>query len=368
MFTRLPVGVIIVLYPFLGGVTMLDAAFVFPAIKGFQAHREYFASMVPLGIIPQLFRFVDDDLPPEIRAQRTLNRSRIPEMCAYIIENPDNYVFSSLTVSVDGQLVFQPLNEDNPLIGHLHIPMDARFLINDGQHRQAAIAEAIKRKPELKKEHISVVFYRDEGLQRSQQMFSDLNRYAIRPTKSINILYNSREEDSIIAKRVVEEVEVFKGLTEKEKTALSNRSKALFTLSAICTATSELVKDLELTTDQKSELATVFWNTVETNIPEWGQVKRGEIKSSELRQNSICSLSITLVALGAAGGTTIKQYPDKWKEKLGRLRQVDWRKSNPTWEGLVFVNGKVAANRSTQKAMTSYMNDYLTKDNGENNA
>lgn len=347
---------------------MLDAAFVFPAIKGYQAHREYYTSMVPLGIIPQLFQFVDDDLPPEIRAQRTLNKARIPEMCAYIIENPDSYVFSSLTVSVDGQIAFQPLNEDNPLVGHLRIPMDARFLINDGQHRQAAIAEAIKRNPELKKEHISVVFYRDEGLQRSQQMFSDLNRYAIRPTKSINILYNAREEDSIIAKRVVEEVAVFKGLTEKEKTTISNRSKVLFTLSAICTATSELLRGIELSIDQKSKLAVDFWNTIETCIPEWGKVKRGEIKSSELRQESICSLSITLVALGSAGGMIIKQFPKEWKKKLGKLKQIDWSKTNPIWEGLVFVNGKVAANRSTQKAMSSYMNDFLTKDNGENDA
>ena len=155
---------------------MSDAAFVFPAIKGYQAHREYYTSMVPLGIIPQLFQFVDEGLPPEIRAQRTLNKARIPEMCNYILENPDSYVFSSLTVSVDGTLDFRSMNTDNPLIGHIHIPMDARFLINDGQHRQAAIAEAIKKKPELKKEHISVVFYQDEGLQRSQQMFSDLNR------------------------------------------------------------------------------------------------------------------------------------------------------------------------------------------------
>ena len=85
---------------------MLDAAFVFPAVKGFQAKREYYTSMVPLGIIPQLFQFADEGLPPEIRAQRTLNRARIPEMCDYIINNPDSYVFSSLTVSVDGSLEF----------------------------------------------------------------------------------------------------------------------------------------------------------------------------------------------------------------------------------------------------------------------
>ena len=347
---------------------MLDAAFVFPAIKGFQAQRAYYISMVPLGIIPKLFRFIDDDLPPEIRAQRTLNKTRIPEMSAYILENRDSYVFSSLTVSVDAPIAFQPINDETPNIGHLRIPMDARFLINDGQHRQAAIAEAIKVNPELMKEHISVVFYKDEGLQRSQQMFSDLNRYAIRPTKSINILYNSREEDSIIAKRIVEEVDVFRGLTEKEKTAISNRSKALFTLSAICTATNELVKGLPITTEQKSRLAIDFWNTVETYIPEWVQVKSGTIRSCQLRQESICSFSITLVALGAAGATLINQFPDTWKKRLSKLLQVNWRKSNPLWEGLVFVNGRVAANRSTQKAMNNYMIDFLTKDSGGNDA
>ena len=139
-------------------------------------------------------KFVGEQLPPEIRAQRILNRARIPEIRDYILENPDDYVFSSITVSVDGGMEFIPLNENEPFLGHITISMSAKFLINDGQHRQAAIAEAIKRNPELKNEHISVVFYRDEGFAHSQQMFSDLNRYAIRPTKSINILFNSREE------------------------------------------------------------------------------------------------------------------------------------------------------------------------------
>lgn len=85
--------------------------------------------------------------------------------------------------------------------------MTSRFLINDGQHTRVAIAEAIKMNPALKNEHISVVFYRGEGLLRFQQIFSDLNRYAIKPTKSINILFNFQEESSIIAKRIIEEVD-----------------------------------------------------------------------------------------------------------------------------------------------------------------
>ena len=78
----------------------MEAAFIFPAVKGFQANHEYFISMVPLEIIPRIFQFSDDELPPEIRAQRVLNKARVPEIRDYILDNPDSYVFSSLTVSV----------------------------------------------------------------------------------------------------------------------------------------------------------------------------------------------------------------------------------------------------------------------------
>lgn len=221
--------------------------------------------------------------------------------------------------------------------------------------------------PALKNEHISVVFYRDEGLLRSQQMFSDLNRYAIKPTKSINILFNSREESSIIAKRVIEEVEIFKGLVEKERTAISNRSKALFTLSAICTATNELLAGFNLPLQDKINLAKGYWSVVGSYMPEWNKVKNGEIKPSDIRRDYICSLSITLVALGYAGNTIVQHPRDTWEVHLKTLSDIDWRKTNPEWENLVFVNGRVAANRSTQKAMSNHMREVLSETAGNNN-
>ena len=49
---------------------MKTAAYVFPAIKGIQAQREYYISMVPLEVIPGIFQFSDEELPPDVRAQR----------------------------------------------------------------------------------------------------------------------------------------------------------------------------------------------------------------------------------------------------------------------------------------------------------
>ena len=56
------------------------------------------------------------------------------------------------------------------------LPLEAKYVINDGQHRVAGISEALRSDPTLASDTISVVVLPDAGLERSQQIFSDLNR------------------------------------------------------------------------------------------------------------------------------------------------------------------------------------------------
>ena len=42
--------------------------YVFPAIRGIQAEREFYVSMCPLRLIPKIFLFDEDELVPEMRA------------------------------------------------------------------------------------------------------------------------------------------------------------------------------------------------------------------------------------------------------------------------------------------------------------
>ena len=243
----------------------------FPAIRGIQAGREYYISMCPLRLIPRIFLFDEDELNPELRAQRILNKSRIPEMARYILANPKDYIFSAITASIDGKVKFESMGDEKTerTMGRLRVPMNARFIVNDGQHRRAAIEVALRENPDLGDETISVVFFMDVGLKRCQQMFADLNRHAIRPTKSLGILYDDREDDSRVAKALTSQVPIFLGLTELERSSISNRSLKLFTLSGIYSATRSLLNGLELpSVDAKIELATEFWTHVSTYFPE----------------------------------------------------------------------------------------------------
>ena len=137
-----------------------------------------------------MFLFDEEELPAEFRAQRILNKGRIPLISKYLIDNPKDYVFSSITASIDGDVQFIPFggNDSKNKIGELKIPMSAKIIINDGQHRRAAIEQALKERPEIGSDTISVVFFIDGGLKKSQQMFADLNQHAVRPYKVIRNL------------------------------------------------------------------------------------------------------------------------------------------------------------------------------------
>ena len=177
----------------------------FSVVRGLQANREYYIAMIPLGSLPKLFSNDSEYIAPEFRAQRCINEARIPEIRDYILNNRTNYVFSALSASIDGKFSFIPSELDSS-VGILEVDMDAIFLINDGQHRKAAIEAALVEAPDLAQETISVVFFEDAGLKRSQQMFADLNKHAVKSTMSLSTLYDSRDDLANAVKEVVSKV------------------------------------------------------------------------------------------------------------------------------------------------------------------
>lgn len=348
------------------GVRRSEFEYVFPAIRGIQAGHEYYVTMCPLRLIPRLFVFNEEELPPEMRAQRSLNKARVPEMARYIVENPDSYTFSALTASVNAEVRFESLaggTGPEERVGTLTIPMSATFVINDGQHRRAAIQQALLENPSMGDETIAIVMFIDVGLDRCQQMFADLNRYAIRPAKSIGVLYDHRDPMAAISRLVVSQTPLLSDLTEMESSNLAPRSRKLFTLSALHTATSALLDELmpdSLT--ERVDLAANYWRLVAEQFPVWQQVYRGEITAGEVRQDFIHTHSIVLHALGRVGNSLLResQTPSTWKTRLKKLRTIDWHRNNAeTWEGRATNAGKVSKSRTNVELTTAYIRTVL---------
>ena len=317
----------------------MNFSYHFPAVKGIQAGREYYISMVPLKLLSRLFPAEEEIVLPEYRAQRRINEARIPEIKNYILDNRDTYVFSALSASIDGEFKFTPYMDTD--VGIFEVDMESIFLINDGQHRKAAIEAAMKEDPSLEKETISIVFFNDEGLARSQQMFADLNKHAVKTSNSLATLYDFRDEIAVATKRVIDAIPFFKKYTDKERDILGKNSSSLFTLNMIYKANQKIMHG-ENCSDSDAAFLLEYWELVSDNIVEWQEVLNKTLTKKDLRENYIVTLAITISALGKLGRFFYDNSNYNMNEYLPKLQQIDWLRSNSIWVGrTIRKNGKV---------------------------
>jgi DNA sulfur modification protein DndB len=333
----------------------------FPAMKGVMGQRTYYSCLMHLSSIPKMFTFQDwIEFRPEDREQRVLNRKRIPEMARYITENEDGYLFSAITASYQCEVKFKPINNEDE-IGMLEMDFEkANFVINDGQHRCAAIAQALDQHPELGDESISVLLFPYETRERVQQMFSDLNRFVAKTSKSLDILYDKRDPLSFVTLDVCEKVSAFQGMVEKDSVSLPVRSAKLFTLASLYDANKELlgeIQDDDATIQSMVVTAVDYWNEVAKHIPLWMKVKNNDMRAIEFRQENISSHSVVVRAIGAVGGELLK-LPD-WRERVQALELIDWSKKNRDWENVCIVANSVVSNRQARSATKAYLKHKL---------
>ena len=268
----------------------MDFVYRFPVVKGIQAGREYYIGMVPLKMISRLFPNEDEFVPPEYRAQRKLNVARIPVISKYILDNRQDYVFSALAASIDGKFSFIP-ERDNADIGVLEVAMDSRFLINDGQHRKAAILDAY---PQMKVE------------------------------------YDSRDDLAVVTRQVVSKVEFINAYTDKERDILGKFSSNLFTLNTFYTANKKIVQRAEITAEIEDFL-TKFWSTVADNLVQWNELLHKEISKVDLRENYIITQAVVIQALGRLGHYYFTHPEQDLKVSLQGLQNIDWKRNADQW-------------------------------------
>ena len=311
----------------------------FPAVKGVQAGREYYISMVPLKLLSKLFPTEDEIILPEYRAQRRINEARIPDIKRYILDNRNNYVFSALSASIDGKFKF--ISQDNSDVGILTVDMESVFLINDGQHRKAAIESALKEDCSLENETISIVFFEDAGLARSQQMFTDLNKHAVKTSNSLANLYDERDEIAVATKNIINEIPFLYKYTDKERDNLGKNSSNIFTLNMIYKANQKILHS-EFCSEEDKNFLLLYWTEIANNIIEWQELLDKSLTKKSLRESYIVSLAVTIRAFGKLGRFFYDNRNYDIDKYLKNLKKIDWLRSNKDWaRRTIGENGKV---------------------------
>lgn len=341
----------------------------FPAVRGIFGGRAMFTAQVPVRALAKLFPpHLDDQLPPELRAQRQLDAGRLDGIVAYLLANPDSRFLQSLTAVIDGEHTFTPAGElggDTSLlnVGRLSISMDAVLAILDGQHRAGALMQAVRMKgPEAKalaSETVSIIFMPDAGLQHAQQVFKDINFTARQPPSSLGVLYDHRDALAAVARAIIaDERWLLRGRIEAEKAAPAKQSLKLFSLAHLAKAVAACLgkKKGDTITQADRDFAVAYFAEVSQRIQPWGWVVRGRLSKEEVAGESIALAAVTLHALGFVGAAVkadIEGDVQRLGDRLEALVAVDFARASTAWEQRCLDGGKLVSNATAAKLVAS---------------
>ena len=307
--------------------------FKYPAIKGIQAKREYYVIMLP---IPDLALISDPSTLPNQAYQLTINQTRIPEIKKYVLVNRDSYVFSALTISLSGNYKFT--SPSNTCSGYLEASDNAQLRLNDGQHRKAALLAALKDDPSLAHETISVVVFIDEGLKHCQQIFTDLNKNAVKSSNSLATFFDSRDTLSICTTHTMNEVPILSQIVDIERDTLGKNSMYFFSLNTLRKANDKIIGSKNICEEGKDFLVR-FWSAVFNNIKEWQDVVNGIITKQFFRDTYILHFNVTLYALARLGNFIFRNNTNNFQNELAKLSNIDWAKTNKEdWAKRIFTS------------------------------
>ena len=218
----------------------------------------------------------------------------------------------------------------------------------DGQHRLKSIQLAIRQRPELAREQIPVIFIPHRSPRRSQLLFSDLNRFAKSPSKSISLLFSHRDPVVTLAKVLMDRVDFLAGRVEVETTSLSKHTPNVVTLSSLYEMTRSLTEGRTVgdpLAQEEVDRQIEIWYSLVRHVEPWRKVAAREEHPAYLRKEYLAMHGVCHQAIAGAIAPLLTNGADidTTLERLGDCRLADL---NQEWQGIA-VQGRHISNTST---------------------
>lgn len=307
-----------------------------PAVPCKQNGKTCYQVVVTFDQVSKIFTDVDESLPASERHQRKINKTRVASITGYLVDNFEDgtYIIPPLVASIShNNLTFKD--------GKLTFESDSIILINDGQHRQKGIIEALseigERSPRIKQEEVGVMLIPGISLQSAQQICSDINKNAKNISPSLAQVYDDRDEDIKTTKAIRAKVPLFLNFIDEEKGQPAKDN--LFTFAQLNKSIfliNETLFNIGVIREDQYPIITAYWNTLSELIKEWNYVCDGikNAKNSKIGKDHLTKkiAEFKVETLAFHGGTlwVLGELGSELIEKRGKVlietegEKVDW--------------------------------------------
>lgn len=318
------------------------------AIVSHQVNRLILSIQVNLAEIPILFNWSSSE------QKRPLNSNHVKDIKSYLtrrIKNKQPWILGSLTANVNPQQIsWQPLGFDACLVG---LQIGAKLSITDGQHRIQAITELLNSEyaDVLNDYQMPLSLIVEDNFEQNNADFQDMAKTSPLPN-SLTLAY-SLEGQGAIARRVCQQVSLFRNSTRWDSSTTGSLNKYTYTLNFIANLVSCAIagdvkvdlmddysnsQDIDRVASQMSNLLNDFFRYCPHTSRLAAQEEFTVQESLEFRKNSILGRSVGLEILGYLlyECRLLSQKPIISIQELAT--KIDWSYSSDWWTGLLLDN------------------------------
>ncbi|ENK2927315.1 DGQHR domain-containing protein [Vibrio vulnificus] len=377
-----------------------------PALKAKVGDWIYYICVMKYAQVAKEVNFAyelggNDDLNSLI--QRGISE-RTKEITDYLLRSEHRFLGSLIVAAYGGDPHYMPVRmEDSEeylkgldnSFGVLTFDGGQQYFALDGQHRLKAIKDAIKKKPELAYEEISVIlvshYDTEEGKEKTRRLFTNINKNAKSTTKSENLALDEDDGFAILTRRLISEnsffkqdgrVSVFTKQGENGELSLASSvrdsdRKAVTSIKQLYEMVKELSFDTPLdgislskrpTDDDLEESYTIISDRVVSFFEACGNLvskieRTDDLRS--LRKNKLLPGSEDAFLKGVIQrcvSTSVRSLIDQklltWDDALERLKALSWKLGDGPWSSVCTINdGKLKM--QTSRDFTNLLNELL---------
>jgi len=350
----------------------------------------YYLSSIPARELVMVVRPASEALPDwnemsiEDRIQRDINVKRLhDEVIPYLASHPDRF-FGAVIVLLTGRVEFEhltdfgigaPMAYERSLEKFGFLTVDGgEWIALDGQHRLVALREIFmgnfegEVQPGIAGDDVSVIFIKNESIQKTRRIFNKVNRYARSTSRADNLILSEDDGYAIISRKLfTDEKGVLRSqdpnveqIVNWKNNTLSNRSLQLTTISAVSLIVRDICEAHGLRLDER---------TTGGVLPDEQLIAKGfrycsswleaafehfEILKTARQNASILPVSREhekpfSLLLKPAGQIALFRAARKAKELLSsnfeladfleRASQVEWSVTSPIWDNTIVMGG-----------------------------
>lgn len=375
-----------------------------PALRAMMGDWIYYISFMKMKEIAARVDFAED-----IHESRSLNdllqravTSRSSEIVRYLLTQKQRF-FNSIIIGVYGgspRWVELTLKGNAKLslgelpdyligsVGYLLLSGEENLFAIDGQHRVAAIDDAVKSNNALEDEEVAVIFVSAKqdaaNRQRTRRLFSTLNRYAKPVGQRDIIALDEDDTTAIIARKLINEYKLFEH--QRINTKVSGKSiptsddRCITTIVSLYDTLNIILKNkpakewktfLSARPDEEViatyyKQAKLYWDNLQNTFKELHLLSKNQVEIKTLRYKGGGHLLFRPIGLQIVTEVT-KLFMEKGlsqRAALLRISKVDLELSSKPWAGLLWepIKKRMITRKENQDVARKLLY-YMTKGN-----